>query len=529
MKDLITALLAAKAAGTSSGSGTKGDKGEKGDKGDTGAQGPAGSDANVTADNIAAALGYTPIKPSDIPTALKNPNAITFTGVATGSYDGSTEMSVHIPPATATLEPPLFAPSIEWLEENGDTSKVYVLPDGYLYSMAEGTHANFTNLFDPSSALLNTVRKIDGNVAMDGSVATNLIPITCREDSTNPTVIRIRGVSLYSWIDPNDMIIYHTADQEMKWYPSIKAASYSLDDNGDIVIKAGWNEAYPVAGCETNYKYFSLNASVYGAETPITYADIQDIIITVDQEITYSSGLAWANTGIKYTSSSEISPLQKKKILVIGDSITTDTYPKYSKWVTVLINNGFFPSDGTNDDSVASTGFVAINDGASLPTTENSFVDRLTAISDPETYDLVVVFGGINDFIQGIPMGESGGDKDTYFKPAVDYFFDYLIKNFTNARIAVLSPLRSSNTGKNWVAGVESYYQTEYADYIREVAKKYCLPVLNLTEESGFCPFIDEFKQKWTDSADGLHPNEEYQKTFLAPMIKKFLAGLYGR
>lgn len=29
---------------------------------------------------------------------------------------------------------PLFAESVEWLEENGDTSKVYVLPDGYIYA-----------------------------------------------------------------------------------------------------------------------------------------------------------------------------------------------------------------------------------------------------------------------------------------------------------------------------------------------------------------------------------------------------------
>ena len=34
---------------------------------------------------------------TDIPTALPNPNAITFTGAVTGSYDGSTTVSVEIP------------------------------------------------------------------------------------------------------------------------------------------------------------------------------------------------------------------------------------------------------------------------------------------------------------------------------------------------------------------------------------------------------------------------------------------------
>ena len=36
---------------------------------------------------------------TDIPAVLPNPNAITFTGAATGSYDGSFPMSVNIPSA----------------------------------------------------------------------------------------------------------------------------------------------------------------------------------------------------------------------------------------------------------------------------------------------------------------------------------------------------------------------------------------------------------------------------------------------
>lgn len=36
---------------------------------------------------------------SDVPAALPNPNALTFTGAATGSYDGSAAMTVNIPSA----------------------------------------------------------------------------------------------------------------------------------------------------------------------------------------------------------------------------------------------------------------------------------------------------------------------------------------------------------------------------------------------------------------------------------------------
>ena len=42
----------------------------------------------------------TPLaKPSDIPEALPNPNALTFTGAVTGSYNGSAAVTVNIPSA----------------------------------------------------------------------------------------------------------------------------------------------------------------------------------------------------------------------------------------------------------------------------------------------------------------------------------------------------------------------------------------------------------------------------------------------
>ena len=214
---------------------------------------------------------------------------------------------------------------------------------------------------------------------------------------------------------------------------------------------------------------------------------------------------------------------QGKKVLVMGDSITADYYGDYTKWVTVLKNQGYFPSD-TKNDSIHATGFVATYAG------NDDFLTRIEAVLNKDTYDLVVVFGGINDFLsnKGIPLGASGGDKKTEFKPAVDYFFEYLVNNFTQARIVVLSPLRTERKYPN-VAG---HKYTDYIDYIKEVAKYYCLPVLNLTEESGFCPQIAAFRDRWTFTGysggdgvtgDGVHPNAEYEEKHLAPMIKNYL------
>lgn len=211
-----------------------------------------------------------------------------------------------------------------------------------------------------------------------------------------------------------------------------------------------------------------------------------------------------------------------KKVLVIGDSISADYYGEYPKWVTMLVDEGFFPADTTNS-SVHATGFVARYNGG-----ENSFISRIEEIENKENFDLVVIFGGINDYIQGIPMGESGGEKSTHFIPAVEYFFAEIINGFPQARIAVLLPLHTYATWNNSVGHI----QEDYSEHIKATAKKYHLPFLNLMDESGFAPEITAFRERWTlkpkgyDSTDGVHPTEEYERRFLAPMIKDFLKKL---
>lgn len=246
--------------------------------------------------------------------------------------------------------------------------------------------------------------------------------------------------------------------------------------------------------------------------------------------VTWSYGYEFNPTYATFTTSSP--SYQFNKVLVIGDSISADYYGNYTKWVTMLVEDGFFPSTNTTNDSIHATGFVA-KYTADDPNADNDFLTRIEAVSNKETYDLVIIFGGINDFIHSVPMGGSDGETDTktYFKPAVDYFFDYLVNNFTQARIVVLSPLRTYNPYPNQV----SAKQEEYTAYIREVAKSYCLPILNLSEESGFMPFNDTFSNMWTykgwtggdgTTGDGVHPSEEYMRKFLAPMIKGFLMSI---
>ena len=359
------------------------------------------------------------------------------------------------------------------------------------------------------------------------------------------TAVDARGkITGITAVDLESLLSEDASDEELL------AASYTLTE-ADYIYGL-WNGALD-AGSETPYHSADINdqfcsrkikttivpkVSYYYFTTPMEYvfwnngsfvgklswAEISEDwkVDFVFDEVGINFSWGWDYVGKETIVRLSIAIAAFEKVLVLGDSISTDYYGNYPKWVTVLTEEGFFPASTTND-SIHATGFVAEYTGEG--NVDNNFLNRLEAVSEKESYDLVVVFGGINDYIQGIPMGEAGGDRTVSFIPAVDYFFDYLVNHFPQAKIAVLSPLRTYNLEPN-AAG---HTQTEYAAYIRQTAQKYCLPVLNLTEESGFRPFNAVFKDRWTlvpagyESADGVHPNEEYQKQFLAPMIRNFL------
>lgn len=241
-----------------------------------------------------------------------------------------------------------------------------------------------------------------------------------------------------------------------------------------------------------------------------TYSDASSYTVTTEYEI-------------EELTATTLYPLRLKKILIIGDSISTDSYGNYKKWVTDLIEKGILSESCVTNNSVHATGYLAIYDSGN-----NTFMDRLTAVADKSTYDMVVIFGGTNDYIQNIPMGTESGDATAEFAAAVKALFEYLIENFTQAKICIISPLRTYAT---WV-NTQNLYETDYFSKIREIAKEYCFPILNLTEESGFCPYITTFRNMWTllpsgqTDHDGVHPTEEYESKYLAPMIKGFLENL---
>lgn len=101
-----------------------GEKGDTGPEGPEGPEGPPGSDAEVTAANIASALGYTPQAPSTVET-LDASDSITLADNTI--YNGGTQTALTIAlPSTDTIG---FICEVDFSSGNTATTLSYSLPD----------------------------------------------------------------------------------------------------------------------------------------------------------------------------------------------------------------------------------------------------------------------------------------------------------------------------------------------------------------------------------------------------------------
>lgn len=145
---------------------------------------------------------------------------------------------------------------------------------------------------------------------------------------------------------------------------------------------------------------------------------------------------------------------------------------------------------------------------------------------DPDA-DLIVVFGGTNDFGHGDALMGSMTDRTPYtFYGALHCLYTSLIEKYPTSAIAVLTPLHRGNEenlrgdgGKKTDVGTLK----DYVEAIREVAEFYSLPVLDLFSSSGLQPRVPIIQEKYIP--DCLHPNDEGHKV-LASKIVNFIKTL---
>ncbi|WP_312900606.1 SGNH/GDSL hydrolase family protein [Chryseobacterium taichungense] len=195
---------------------------------------------------------------------------------------------------------------------------------------------------------------------------------------------------------------------------------------------------------------------------------------------------------------------KKYDIAILGDSISTEdgrsnilhdsTYvglleTKYSVYV----------------DAVAGSSIISGGQSDTVDFTNDSRIKNITSSNSK----IILVFGGINDFLQDLPLGKVGDiSKTASFYGALDYLYKNLKKNNPNSKIYHLTPLHTlfiqsgglspEFNGKNYLA--------DYKKAIFVMSKKYNIQVIDGDKTGITTSNINNL------SDDGLHIKEKGHK-----------------
>ena len=136
------------------------------------------------------------------------------------------------------------------------------------------------------------------------------------------------------------------------------------------------------------------------------------------------------------------------------------------------------------------------------------YADRVESL-DPDA-DIIVVFGGTNDFGHGdAPLGTFADRTTDTFYGALHVLCLKLIERYPASQVVIMTPLHrcSENDGPFNEYGVRLQTNLEgYVNIIQEVAAYYAIPVLDLFRVSGIQPNVPVLRERYMP--DGLHPND---------------------
>lgn len=307
----------------------------------------------LTAESIAEALGYVPADEADVEQLFKAIADLDETKQPIGDYALRSEIpSVPDSPvqsvngktgavqltagdvgavtqdyvdgeiadskAQGVQQTPLFAESEKWLNDNGDTAKLYVLPDGMIYAYSEyenisaGGMPLFTNRADPDSSDWQTDKRFSsssGSISScTGAIVSNTI-VAKKGD-----IIRVQGLQNGTTTATSSAYVglmgYSDAAGATKlWSTPIcfdKTKAQNAGGVKDIVTHEGdavVYTAFKVVGGDGGITERENSESVVCIRVsgePVTTVD--DIIVTINEKIAYSeggteSGYKWQSTG----------------------------------------------------------------------------------------------------------------------------------------------------------------------------------------------------------------------------------------
>ena len=223
--------------------------------------------------------------------------------------------------------------------------------------------------------------------------------------------------------------------------------------------------------------------------------------------------------------------IQGFKVNFLGDSITEGV------GVTDVVNNRYHARlkelcqlSAVTHYGISGTRIAHQTRASETPRFDLCFCGRVYNMDT--SADMVVVYGGVNDYIHGdAPFGEMGDTTPATFCGGVYFLMKYLQDNYPGKPVVFMTPARMflrhevddqfpSTHARKWVPGKPL---VDYVDTIIETGKQFNIPVLDLYRTLGLDPHDEEVFQKYT--VDGLHFNDAGH-AILAQRLKEFIEAL---
>lgn len=213
--------------------------------------------------------------------------------------------------------------------------------------------------------------------------------------------------------------------------------------------------------------------------------------------------------------------LQNLKINFLGDSITEGIGASAPDLCYVALMKNLYSLAAARNYGISGTRIAAQQSISADSKWDMDFCGRFNQMDSDA--DIVVVFGGTNDFGHGdAPLGQPGDHTPATFYGACTYLFSNLKRHYPHALIVALTPMHRRNESDP--AG--DYNKPHpiaplkvYVDILREVVTNLGIPLLELFDtdrnpaalriSSDFFP-------------DGVHPNDKGHRC-LAHLLGDFL------
>ncbi len=335
-----TTLTVTSASGTSSAD-LKGEQGLQGEKGEDGKDGTSVTVASVsesTEDGGSNVVTFSDGKTLTIKNGSKGSVGATgangkdgYTPVKGVDYftaDDKSEFSEYIASELAKrgqLQPE-FANSID---ECTDTSKLYVLPDGYIYAyMTKTEYTEAPNLYDRSAVSLNYRYSGENLKSANGYYTTDFIPLDM--SLSDPIVLRFKGGTM--WTGVGDKLLLFDKNKTFLattyiygTYTNSGSETHLAEADGDdYIIKLGytWTGTNAIAKNSNydNIAYIRINQQL-NSSVISSVDDIPNVSITIDAMGGEKTTTEWTNTG-RYFGTEIIEIISSKDEM-------TDTLKKY--------------------------------------------------------------------------------------------------------------------------------------------------------------------------------------------------------